>query len=396
MAITAAEPRAVNLARADERWLYWLTRAANSPELIAAFALGCLYFLLMSGHLHSIDGLIMYRDARALVYDHSLRFSPPLLWGGQISVSKYGIGLPLLYVPGLIIWSWLRPFAPTGFTDLYNWGQFYADPLYTVAAAPVHAIVTAASAYLVARFCRALGASHAVALWALALYGIGSPALVYARGDFSQPLTGLCWLVALYAAWRYGQSATIAALVICSLAVGYAVLTRPVEGSLALPAVLFLLYKPAPPWRAWGTVLAGYGIAVLITLLINAARFGSPLKTGYGSETWTTPLPLGLAGALISPGRGLLWSFPALLLIPFGIHQLWRSSARHAALALVGLSVVQLLNVAAWDIWWGGWNWGLRLFAPALPLLAIVAACGIPALTPRLRFWLPALLLSLS
>jgi hypothetical protein len=57
---------------------------------------------------------------------------------------------------------------------------------------------------------------------------------------------------------------------------------------------------------------------------------------------------------------------------------------------------MQLLNVALWDIWWGGWNWGLRLFVPALPLLAIVAACGIPALTPRLRFWLPAIVLILG
>jgi hypothetical protein len=384
------------VTRTDERWVSLLVRAANSPELLAAIALGCLYFLLMSGHLHSVDGLIMYRDARALVYDHSLRFNPPLLWGGPITSSKYGIGLPLLYVPGLIFWSWLRPYSPAGFTDFYNWGQFYADPLYTVAAAPVHAIVTAATAYLIARFCRALGASNAVALWGVLLYGIGSPALVYARGDFSQPLTGLCWTIALYAAWRYRQSANTSPLVVCAIAVGYAVLTRPVEGSLVLPAVLFLLYNATPPWRAWLTVLAGYGVAVLITVFINAAKYGSPLKTGYGNESWTTPLPLGLAGALISPGRGLLWSFPALILVPFGIRQFWHSPARPAALALIGLSVVQLLNVAVWDIWRGGWTWGLRLFVPALPLLAIVAACGIPALAPRLRFLLPALLLTLG
>lgn len=199
--------------------------------------------------------------------------------------------------------------------------------------------------------------------------------------------------MALYAAWRYRQSANVGSLVVCAFAIGYAVLTRPVEGSLVLPAVLFLFYNVTPPWRARVSVLTGYGAAILITVFISAGKYGSPLKTGYGNESWTTPLSIGLAGALLSPGRGLLWSFPALLLVPFGIWQLWRSPARQAVVALVGLSAVQLLNVAVWDIWWGGWNWGLRLFVPALPLLAIVVACGIPALAPRLRFWLPAIAL---
>jgi hypothetical protein len=78
-------------------------------EFLLAAALGCLYLAVMSGHSHSIDGLTIYREARALAYDHSLQFAPPLRWGAAITASKYGIGLTLLYLPGLLVWSWLRP-----------------------------------------------------------------------------------------------------------------------------------------------------------------------------------------------------------------------------------------------------------------------------------------------
>jgi hypothetical protein len=49
--------------------------------------------------------------------------------------------------------------------------------------------------------------------------------------------------------------------------------------------------------------------------------------------------------------------------------------------------------VVTWFVWSGGSNWGLRLFVPALPLLAVPAAIGVEALTSRLRRWLPPLLL---
>jgi hypothetical protein len=49
--------------------------------------------------------------------------------------------------------------------------------------------------------------------------------------------------------------------------------------------------------------------------------------------------------------------------------------------------------VAKWDAWWGGWDWGLRLFVPALPLIAVLAAIGIRRLAPAIRRWVPIVLL---
>lgn len=142
--------------------------------------------------------------------------------------------------------------------------------------------------------------------------------------------------------------------------------------------------------------MAGWGGGVALTVLVNALRFGSALNFGYGGEGWTTFLPIGLAGSLVSPARGLLWSFPAIVLLLPGVRALWRNQQQQAVVALMGLAVLELLNVSLWWVWWGGWDWGLRLFVPALPVLAVVAGCGVSALGRWTRWWLPTVLLLLG
>ena len=61
----------------------------------------------MSGHSYSIDGMLMYRQALSIAHDHSLRFSTPIWWGDTFVTSKYGIGLSLLYLPGIVLLGWL-------------------------------------------------------------------------------------------------------------------------------------------------------------------------------------------------------------------------------------------------------------------------------------------------
>lgn len=376
---------------------------ARRVELLATLALLCCYLATMSGHLESIDGLEMYRQGYSLAFHQSIGLQPPIWWGKPIAMSKYGIGLSLLYLPFILPFAWLRDAIPVFHTNAYHWDLLYADPLYTVAIAPVHALITAASAYLVARTIRILGFGERAALWGMVLYGLGSPALVYARGDYAQPLSGLCWIAAIYAALLFRQRGQRRWLLLAAFALLYGVLTRVVDGSLALPAVMLLVVPDLrvrrwrwDTWRALAILTVGWAAGVALTLVVNDLRFGSSLNFGYGGEGWTSPLGIGLAGSLISPARGLLWSFPAIVLLVPGVRILWRGQRRMAVVALLGLAIAELLNVSLWWAWWGGWDWGLRLFVPALPVLAVVVGCGVSALRSRLRWWLPAALLVLG
>jgi hypothetical protein len=107
------------------------------------------------------------------------------------------------------------------------------------------------------------------------------------------------------------------------------------------------------------------------------------LKSGYEGEGWYTPLLEGLSGSLFSPVRGILWQFPAVMVAPLGLYVLWSRGYRALSMAAAFLALAQLLNVATWSVWWGGWSWGLRLYVTALPVVALLAAAGITAL-PRL------------
>jgi hypothetical protein len=370
-----------------------------SPEAVAAVALVCLYLLVANGHLQSIDGLVVYRQGVSLAYHQSLHWNPAILWGDSRTTSSYGIGLSLLYIPGLLVFSWLQPHMPVPH-GAYDFSLLYSDPLWLLAGVPVHILVVAAGAYLVARLLRELGFSTGAALWGLVLFGIGSPAIVYARADTAQLLEGLCWIAAILGALRFRRTQRQRWVWGVGLAVFLAILTRPFEGLLIVPAAALLAFAEVRPWRwnrpAWtaAAVSAGWlAAAVAVTMAVNVGRFGAPLNFG-SPASWTTPLPVGLAGALISPARGILWAFPAIVLVPLGLARLWRDGQRRVAAVITGLCGALLLNVSLWTWWWGGWSWGGRLFLPALPLLAVLAAAGIAALPAGLRRWLPGLLLA--
>ncbi len=377
-----------------------LRRLANKPEVVASVALGCVYLAVTGGHSYSIDGVLMYRQAVSIVHDQSLRFGVPIWWGDTYLTSRYGIGLSLLYLPGVSLLWWLGPAIPTPRDGFYDWDLFYHDPVYVLTATPVQILLTVATAYLVARFIRELGYGSVTALVGLVGYGIGSPAMVYARGDFAQPLLGLCLIAALLAAVRYRKSAGRGTLFAAAGFLCLGVLTRPVEGSFLLPAVLALIvpnlsiarWQP-DTYRAVVGIVLSFAVAVALTLLVNWGRFGSVLATGYPSTVgWGTPIWIGLPGVLVSPARGILWQFPLLVLAPLGLRQLWTEHHRVLAAVLAAMVSGLLLNTALWMPWWGGWSWGARLFVPALPLAALLSALGATSLRSRRRVWLPALL----
>jgi len=122
--------------------------AAYRFELTIAVGLLCLYLAVMSGHLASIDGLVMWRQAIALAHDHSFSFVPPIWWGSYLTSSSRGIGASLQYFPGVFTFEgFVHPAAPQPGSH-YQYALLYGDRLYAIAGAPVWALITAATACL--------------------------------------------------------------------------------------------------------------------------------------------------------------------------------------------------------------------------------------------------------
>ncbi|NPA90709.1 MAG: hypothetical protein GXO55_04570 [Chloroflexi bacterium] len=345
-----------------------------------------LYLLIYGGRFHVIDEVSIYALAESMAKRHALD-TDQLLWsqwvraarevqgafgrGGHV-YSKKGFGSALL--PAFFIHLGL-PHLHMGLILL----SLLTNPL-----------LTALTAYVLARYIHELGYPHRRA-WTLGLvYGVATLALPYTRTLFGEPVAALGTMVALYALRRDRTASHGRWALLAGLGFSLSVWARLIN----TPAVLFLWWyqrsqNPPPDrvalWRGllparWKRGLLFLGTVALLGVggyaLYNMARFGLPWKTGYQltqGEFFTTPPWVGLYGILLSPFRGLFWFTPLFLASIPGFWAL-RQSHRSDAYTLLGIVGIYLALFSTWWMWWGGFAWGPRFLLPIVPLLVVPLA----------------------
>lgn len=358
-----------------------------------------VYLLNFSGRPHSSDGIAMLATAESLVRRGDLDMNAYLWMGLQQGsfgpdgelYSRKGLGQVLASLP--LAWLGLRLEA-VGLVQT----AMLLGPL-----------VAAATALVLYATVLALGYGGGAALGVALLYGLATPALPYSKYCFSDPLTGLALAAAALAltprpsspaAPGEGGAAGVRAALACGLALGFAVLTRTTSLALA-PLFGLALLAAAPPslasaageraparsrlaplaslWQRGRRVraiafAAGLGALLLVSGAFNYRRYGDPLASGYlPQESFSGDWVAGVAGLLLSPGRGLLFYAPLFLLALPGWPLLRR---RHPAIAwlVFGVFAAHVLIYGKWFMWHGGYVWGPRFLLPALPLLALALA----------------------
>jgi hypothetical protein len=176
---------------------------------------------------------------------------------------------------------------------------------------------------------------------------------------------------------------------------------------LALGALVFMAYLCRPTMALLAPLLAAYlwaagrrfpgvfvatvaGLSALF-MLFTWRESGTLLPPYYQpGRLGTRRFSQALVGHLLSPSRGLLVGSPFLLLPLAGLaiwpERLARDRLVRLALAWIGL---HWITISLFHNWWGGWSFGSRLFADALPaflLLTVrVAAVARDRLSPAGR-----------
>jgi hypothetical protein len=244
--------------------------------------------------------------------------------------------------------------------------------------------VVGALAAVLHRWLMRLGHDLRAASWASALIMFGTSLFAYAGSFMSEPASALCLVGAalLIDEWRAQPRVGIAML--AGLVAGASVWVH-VLNVLALPPLLLYAWGPTPAETSAATPsgararLVRHGAAALFAAAVVLGalawsqwlRFGDPFETGRFDwyATWQTPGEALLAFA-ISPGRGLLWFSPILLLALPAWPRLARQRtdlARFVALLLV----LRLGLVSLRTDWFGGWTPGPRYLLPLVPFLAL-------------------------
>lgn len=233
--------------------------------------------------------------------------------------------------------------------------------------------------------------------WSLlitAVLAFGTVTLPEATDGFEHPFEALAIVAAFFFATPGERDARETRPGLAGLALGLGILFRYSAG-LALPGLLLL----ARNWRARSQILLGVAGPTGLTLLYNHYRFGSFFETGY-TAAWhlahgdaigefgfqPTNIPSHLTGLLASPGKGLIWFSPVLLLAVLCWHR-FREHRSHLADGIALTTGLYLLFYAANFAWHGSvWSWGPRYIVPIVPLIVVAIA-----FLPRRRTWLRAL-----
>lgn len=331
----------------------------------------------MGGQLFISDGVAMYRTTQAIVRDHTFAILggselPQFItgWDGQ-RYSQYDPGQPLVAIPFYLA-GWML-------SKIFPRGDEVALTVFAVSLLPQFA--TALAAVTLCRIALVLFGEPRIATGLALLWGTGTLAWPYSKFYFSEALLTFllllsCWLMLeatkrnsrrylIFAGAAFGgaMSVRVASVVYLSAFIIYLMIEIFDEKTESIEIARRLFIKIAQ---------FSIGIFPFLGLLLchNYIRFHNILQSGYEGQGFTTPLSIGLAGLLFSPGRSLFLFSPLVLL---GIISLWHLKKHSPSMTafIITASVIALVFYSMWWSWHGGWSWGPRFLVPLVPFLII-------------------------
>lgn len=336
----------------DARRLAW--------ALTLGFAL--IYLAFLPPGIYSVDGNSMLAVAESLVTHNSIAVPSSALGTLGPDGHVYSNWYPLLSFLAAPLVAIAVPIS-----------RSFHVPLHYVAgvlASVLPALLTAATVGLVARIAVQLGSTLQGARRAALAFALGTIAMVYARTFYAEPLLALLITGAVYFASRDTKLlSTFAGGTFSALSL----LAKP-TGIVLGPLLAAYLFVKRRSLKEFIIPAAGSVVGFALYGAYNFTRFGNPLNFGQPFMFSFANIPAGFAGLLFSPGRGIIWYCPAVIMGVLGFQKVAKRK-RPEALLIAGLFGSFLLLHSLWTFWHGGWSWGPRFLVPVLP--GILALTGL-------------------
>lgn len=303
-----------------------------------------------------------------------------------------GIGQPLVAFPFYIAGSFLARLFPeveAAHRETTHMGAGLSEYFEHLLVGLRNPLLGALTGALIVLAARRAGARRLHAGLAGVSYGLCTYAWPQARGTLSDVQASAALFLAFTATQSVaerlerGKPGKLGSVLGFGAALGMAFLTRPVMAPAVAVLALFHVVvcvraarELAPGRVPWRELVLGFAPAAALfalALYTNWSRFGAPLEFGYGgvvtSSWFLKPSGVGLAGVGFSPGSGLVWYAPALLLVvPWLVHELRRGERRLPCLVLAMLAAIGIPHVLI-PSWHGAWSYGPRYVLPMLPFL---------------------------
>lgn len=343
----------------------------TNRDLILALTLGIgtglIYLAFLPPAILSLDGNANLFVAESLVMKRDFTVPPD---SGIIGAGGkyYSLWYPLLSILAV-------PFVAIGLAagHLFSMPGHYVPAVFALV---LPALLTAGSNALLALLSLHLGSTKKGACLAAFSFGFSTIAVTHARTFYPEPLLTFLTVACLCLAFQ----GTSRAIIGTGLLAGLCVLAKP-TGVIVGPILSAYLFMKRRPIHVASVPLIGTTMGGLLYLAYNYMRFGDPLSSGF---PWMFRVSLFLEGFLVqlfSPGLGLVFYCPPVIVSVVGFCVAVRRKA-FEALAILSIFFAYLLLYSFWDGFRPSavasgytWAWGPRYLLPGLP--GLMALTGL-------------------
>ncbi len=329
-------------------------QSKNKIPLLLFFLLATIYFLTAPGYILIVDSYYSLYTAKAIVGNGSLRINTT----GAI-YSSYGIGLPLLWIPYVIVGKAIGALTRLPKDILINFLISFYNVFFGAGACVF-------MYYIVKTF----NASNKISIVMALLLGLTTMCWHYSVIDFSEVTQMFFLLVVICFVLRN----TYKSLTVATIFYGFLILLKAIYVIYVPFFILYLFTKNKKRISSKSLTkiflfLFCIVISTLAIFILNYYRWGHILNFGYSASdrfsikfllTQTIPL-------LFSLNKGVFVYSPVVLLGIFGYINFFRYYRKESILFL-GIIMGNLLFHASYIYHGSLWCWGPRYLVPMIPL----------------------------
>ena len=378
-----------------------MTDAADRRVALWIFlAFATLYVAVTRGHFVGTDEVTVYQTAQSIWNSGNLATNPflpnslPGRHGGAVGVYDPGqsvAALPLFALGRAVEGGlskvgrddWISTFAggvlENGGPD-YRWGgeiEIFFVNLF-------NAFVTALLCAVFFLFSRVLGAGVRSSVAGALLLGLATYVAPFGVGFLQHPSEALLVLCTFYFLFRDSRTPSWSLRFLAGISLTVLLLVRP-QGEIAFPALAIYFgsvivrrrwLEGAPVrkglWAEIGPIVLPLAAGLAVHFAVNYFKFGtwSPLG-GYGDQKFGFPTFDAVYGFLFSPGDGIWFFTPLLILLPWTMPQFFREHRAEAATVAL-LFVSSFAFYSSFRLWHGLWSApGPRYLMPVVPILLL-------------------------
>ena len=331
----------------------------------------CIYALTAGGH-YGGDGFWNYLTAQSLMRDGDLvisdeSFTLPEMQKHRDAItssghqySKYSPGMPLAEIPFYAVGLLLTGIFP----------NIPADYLTMFTTSMTNVVISALWVLFFYFIIQSFNYPPSTTKWLTGAFALGTMVLPYSGYGYPEPLVGLGLLIATHNLIKRHPSPILA-----GIGLSIAILTK-FYTLVLLPIPLLYMRRNQYSKSLILIFLSPIVAACLLIAYHNHLRYGNILLTGYHLDILAqkggylafipTQFFTAFYGLLFSTGRGLIFFFPLICLLPIAYHKFKSSHPNEARLFLGFISTLFIILLPMID-WHAGSSWGPRYLLPILP-----------------------------